>query len=85
MLIALFDLYVDADRLYGDIDKFNVLKGVCYLLIGPLALLTGLLLTGTLSINEVLSDVFTLLALLISLPESLYLTWIGKYVKKGRV
>lgn len=85
VLIALLDLYVDADRLYGDIDKFKVLKGACFLLISPLALLLGFLATGAIPINAAWSDVFTLLALLVSLPESLYLTWIGKYVRKGKV
>lgn len=81
VLFALVDLYLDADRRYGKIDKFDILRGICYLLIVPLAVILVLLLTGTIPINATWSDVFTLLALLISLPEELYLTWIGKYVK----
>ena len=82
VLFALVDLYVDASRNYGKIDKFNVFRGVCYALLIPLAIILVLLLTGIIPINSTWSDVFTLLALLISLPEDLYLTWIEKYLTK---
>lgn len=51
----------------------------------PLAVILVLLLTGAIPINSTWSDVFTLLALLISLPENLYLTWIEKYLTKREV
>jgi hypothetical protein len=82
VLFSLVDLYVDADRIYGNIDKFNILRGICYLAIVPLAVILVLLLTGMIPINATWSDVFTLLALLVSLPENLYLTWIEKYLTK---
>ena len=85
VLFSLIDLYVDADRKYGNKDKFNIFKGMCYLLLIPLAVILVLLLTGAIPINYTWSDVFTLLALLISLPENLYLTWIEKYLTKREV
>lgn len=82
VLFSLADLYVDANRKYGTMDKFNVFRGMCYLLVIPLATILVLLLTGIIPINSTLSDVFTLLALLVSLPQNLYLTWIEKYLIK---
>lgn len=83
VLIALLDLYIDANRTYGKYDQFNVIRGVCYVLMVPLAVLLVLFLTGIITINSTWNDVFTLSALLISLPEDLYLILIEKYIKKG--
>ena len=81
MLVSLADLYVDAGRLYYEYDKFHIIRGTAYVLSIFLAALLLLLLTGVIPINSTWSDVFTLLALLVSLPEKLYLFWIGKYIK----
>lgn len=71
--------------MYGNNDKFNVCRGICYFLIVPLAIYLVLLLIGIIPITTTKSDIFTLMALFISLPENLYLTWIGKYVKREGV
>ena len=41
-------------------------------------------LTEVIPIDSKWSDVFTLLALMISLPEEWYLNKIGKYITKGK-
>lgn len=84
VLVSLVDLYLDADRLYSSYDKFHVIRGWAYLLAIILAIISVLLLTEVIVIDSKWSDVFTLLALMISLPEELYLHKIGKYITKGK-
>ena len=85
VLVALVDLYVDASRLYSSNDKFHIIRGCAYLLTIILAIILVLLLTEVLPIDSKWSDVFTLLALMISLPENWYLSKIGKYITKGKM
>ena len=49
-----------------------------------LAIVLVLFLTEVIPIDSKWSDVFTLLALMISLPEEWYLNKIGKYIAKGK-
>lgn len=70
VLVSLGDLYVDADKLYSSYDKFNIIRGLAYLLAIILAIILVLLLTEVIPIDSKWSDVFTLLALMISLPEN---------------
>jgi hypothetical protein len=49
-----------------------------------LAIILLVVLTGLVPINEMWSDIFTLMALLITLPERLYIQLIGKYVNGGK-
>lgn len=84
VLVSLGDLYVDADKLYSSYDKFNIIRGLAYLLAIILAIILVLLLTEVIPIDSKWSDVFTLLALMISLPEKWYLNKIGKYITKGK-
>lgn len=84
MMISLIDLHLDANRIYACEDKFHIIRGWTYLILFILSIFLLLILTGIISINSTWSDVFTLLALLISLPERLYLNWIGRYIKKRK-
>lgn len=84
VLVSLADLYVDARRLYSCYDKFHVIRGWACLVTIILALILVLFLTEVLPINSKWSDVFTLLALIVSLPEEWYLDKIGKYIMKGK-
>ena len=84
VLVSLVDLYIDASGLYSLYDKFNIIRGGATLLSIVLATVLVLFLTEVISINAKWSDIFTLLALLISLPEKWYLNIIGKYITKER-
>lgn len=84
VLVSLVDLYIDAGRLYSPYDKFNIIRGWAYLLAIILAIVLVLFLTEVIPIDSKWSDVFTLLALMISLPEEWYLNKIGKYIAKGK-
>lgn len=84
VLVSLVDLYIDAGRLYLPYDKFNIIRGWAYLLAIILAIVLVLFLTEVIPIDSKWSDVFTLLALMISLPEEWYLNKIGKYITKGK-
>lgn len=84
VLVSLVDLYVDANRIYFFYDKFHVIRGWAYLVAIILAIILVLFLTEILPIDAKWSDVFTLLALMISLPEKWYLNKIGKYIMKGK-
>ena len=84
VLVSLVDLYIDAGRLYSPYDKFNIIRGWAYLLAIILAIVLVLFLTEVIPLDSKWSDVFTLLALMISLPEEWYLNKIGKYITKGK-
>lgn len=84
VLVSFVDLYIDAGRLYSPYDKFNIIRGWAYLLAIILAIILVLFLTEVIPIDSKWSDVFTLLALMISLPEEWYLNKIGKYITKGK-
>ena len=83
VLVSLVDLYVDARRLYSSYDKFHVIQGGAYLLAIVLAIVLVLFLTEAIPIDAKWSDIFTLLALLFSLPDAWYLDKLGKYITKG--
>lgn len=82
IILALVDLYIDAESLYEKNDKFGIIRGVSYALAPILAIVLVLFLTNIIPIDTMLGDIFTLAALLISLPEHLYLSLIGKYLNK---
>lgn len=84
VLVSLVDLYVDASRLYSSYDKFHIIRGWAYLVTIILAIILVLFLTELLPIDSRWSDVFTMLALMISLPKEWYLNKIGKYITKGK-
>ena len=84
MMISLIDLYLDANRIYDCEDKFHIIRGWTYLILLILSIFLLFILTGIISINSTWNDIFTLLALLVSLPERLYLNWIGRYITKRK-
>lgn len=84
VLVALVDLYYDANEIYGEEDKFNVIRGLFCVITILSAILLALLFMNKISINNMWSDIFTLLALLISLPKKLYLNCIKNYIIKWK-
>lgn len=84
VLVSLVDLYIDASRLYSSYDKFHVIRGGAYLLSIALAIVLVLFLTEVIPIDAKWSDIFTLLALMVSLPEEWYLSKIGKYITEEK-
>lgn len=81
VVVAIADLYIDAMRKYSIYDKFHIIRGWVYLIFFVLAIILLFVLMGMISINATWSDIFTLMALLITLPERLYIELIGKYIK----
>lgn len=84
VLVSLVDLYIDASRVYSSYDKFHVIRGGAYLLSIALAIVLVLFLTEVIPIDAKWSDIFTLLALMVSLPEEWYLSKIGKYITEEK-
>ena len=84
VLVSLVDLYIDASRLYSSYDKFHVIRGGAYLLSIALAIVLVLFLTEVIPIDAKWSDIFTLLALMVSLREEWYLSKIGKYITEEK-
>lgn len=84
VVVSVIDLYVDAVREYSIYDKFHVIKGWAYVIFLALAINLLLVLTGLIPINAMWSDIFTLMALLITLPKRLYIQLIGKYINGGK-
>lgn len=84
VLLALFNLYLDAHNLFVNNDKFHIVRGATYILCIPLTIILVFFLTGVMPIDSKWSDSFTFLALLVSLPSNLYLSWIEKGLKKRR-
>lgn len=83
VVVSVIDLYVDAVREYSIYDKFHVIKGWAYVIFFLLAINLLLVLT-VIPINAMWSDIFTLMALLITLPKRLYIQLIGKYINGGK-
>lgn len=78
------DLYWDLSKRYKKKDRFNCIRGV--------AIVFALILAGLCvyfifkkTISSKCSDIFTILALMVSLPKDLYLFLIGKYINKGEI
>ena len=84
VVVSVIDLYVDAVREYSMYDKFHVIKGWAYVIFFVLAIILLLVLSGLVPISAMWSDIFTLMALLITLPERLYIQLIGKYINGGK-
>lgn len=84
VLVSMLDLYVDSIKKFSDYDKFHVIKGWSYLLFFIMAIFLLLFLTDIIKINDIWSDVFTLMALLITLPKRLYIQLLAIYIYGGK-
>ena len=84
VLVSVLDLYMEAIGKFSDYDKFHVIKGWSYLIFLLMAIFLVLFLAGNLKKNDLWSDVFTLMALLITLPKRLYIQLLEKYICGGK-
>jgi hypothetical protein len=84
VLVSVFDLYVDSNGKFSCHDKFHVIKGCSYLIFIFMAIFLLFFLTKIVKINDIWSDVFTLMALLITLPKRLYIQLLAKYICGGK-
>lgn len=81
LTIALWDLYKDIEEDYCCYEKpFYIFRGIYILIFLISAVLGVLLFVKILKITSKISDLFTLLTLLISLPRKLVCTTIGKLI-----
>lgn len=83
VIVSLTDLFFDVQYILGKNDKFHIIRGAYIICIIIWALFLLLFILKIIPIGAKLSDTFTLLALIISLPNRLYLNWIKRYVEKG--
>ena len=82
VLVSVLDLYIESIGNFSDYDKFHVIKGWSYLIFILMSIFLVLFLVGIVNINDVWSDVFTLMALLITLPKRLYIQLLEKYMRR---
>ncbi len=80
--IALVDLWILLEKKFGDLDNFDSIRGILFCLAVILVILSGFTLTGQTDWGSKGSDIFTLLALLLTLPRDLYCDLVRMYVKK---
>lgn len=84
VLVSVLDLYIESIGNFSDYDKFHEIKGWSYLIFILMSIFLVLFLVGIVNINDVWSDVFTLMALLITLPKRLYIQLLEKYICGGK-
>ena len=82
VIIALVDLYRALYRNNYKKDKFKIIRGMAIvigtiLVIGIVVIALGHILLGSKG-----NDILTILALLISLPNELYCSWINSYLNR---
>ena len=85
VMVSLTDLFFDAQYILGKNDKFQIIRGafIICIMIWSFSLLLFAIKIIPIRSHSKLSDTFTLLALIISLPNRLYLNWIKRYIEKG--
>ena len=83
VMVSLTDLFFDAQYILGKNDKFQIIRGAYIICIMIWSFFLLLFVIKIIPIGSELSDTFTLLALIISLPNRLYLNWIKRYIEKG--
>lgn len=84
VLVSVVDLYIDSIDRFSNYDKFHVIRGWSWVIFLLMAIFLVLFLAGIVKINAIWSDVFTLLALLITLPKRLYIQLLGRYICGGK-
>lgn len=85
ILIALYDLYVKVEENFCDYGKrFLEIRGLFIVLEILGTILFALIIGGVITLSPKIVDLFSLVALLISLPGELYCFLIGKFIKKRR-
>ena len=84
ILIAIYDLYVKVEKEYSDYGRdFLEIRG-CFILLEVLGtVLLALIIVGVITLSSKMIDVFSIIALLISLPGELHCFLIGKFIKRN--
>lgn len=82
VIIALADLYGNAYRQNHKKDKFRIISGLAILLAVILMVILAGMILELIVFKSKGNDILTILALLISLPNDLYCSWINRYVNK---
>lgn len=80
VIIALADLYGDVYRQNHKKDKFRIISGLAIILAVILMSILAGMIFELIVFKSKGNDILTILALLISLPNDLYCTWINRYV-----
>jgi hypothetical protein len=82
ILLAAMDLYIIVYRKYGNkYDKFNIIVGVAMVVGAILIVVQGLVILNIIKFGRRADDIISLLTIAMSLPNNLYCTWIGNYIK----
>lgn len=83
ILIALYDLYVKIEKKFGEYgERFLEVRGSFILLAILGTVMFTVILAGVVILSSKIIDLFSIVALLISLPSELYCFLIGKFIKR---
>lgn len=80
VVIALADLYRTVYEQNHKKDKFKVIIGLTIIISTFLVIIFVVMFLGFIVLDSKGNDILTILALLISLPNNLYCSWISNYV-----
>lgn len=82
LVIAFSSFFVTLCDKFSTEKKFSVVAGIFVVLLIPLAIIGGLILSNVITLNTKWNDIILLVTLLFSLPTRLYLDWISAFIKK---
>lgn len=82
LVIAFSSFFVTLCDKFSAEKKFIVVAGIFVVLLIPLAIIGGLILSNVITLNTKWNDIILLATLLFSLPTRLYLDWISAFIKK---
>lgn len=85
LIVSVFDFYMESKGRFSNDDKFHIIRGIMGVIIVILAILLVVYISGYIKINNVCNDVFTLTALLITMPKRLYFQLLEKYINGGKI
>ena len=80
VIISLADLYRIAYEKNHKKDKFKIINGLAIIIATILMSLVVAMILDVIVLGSKGNDILTILALLISLPNDMYCSWITKYV-----
>lgn len=76
--VAGIDLYL---KCYATADKFKIITGIAAVVTLLLVIGAALIITNIWQLDSRQNDIFTIIALLLSLPSDLYVFWIKKRIE----
>lgn len=82
LVIAFSSFFVTLCDKFSAEKKFSVVAGIFVVILIPLAIIGGLILSNVITLNTKWNDIILLVTLLFSLPIRLYLDWISAFIKK---